>query len=115
MTTYLKVLFGLKKIKSPSCTLKLLVGVIYSALRFSSFSTEPLKLYGEGEYNLDGIKKIDVTESYLGLNEDIRGCQNEEAFEVCTTRLYKRALIGKCHCLPFNINENNEVNVIFII
>ena len=86
-----------------------MVGVNYSALRFSSFSTEPLKLYGEGEYNLDGIKNIVVTESYLGLNEDIRRCQNEEAFEVCTTKLYKSALIGKCHCLPFNINENNEV------
>ena len=89
--------------------MKLLVGVNYSALRFSSFSTEPLKLYGEGEYNLDGIKNIVVTESYLGLNEDIRRCQNEEAFEVCTTKLYKSALMSKFNCLPFNINENNEV------
>ena len=67
---------------------------------------EPLKLYGEGQYNLDGIKQIVVTESYLGLDEDVRRCQNVEVFETCTTESYRETFINKCNCLPFNINDN---------
>ena len=49
-----------------------------------------------------------VTESYLGLDVKTRGCQNKEAYEVCTTKLYRDALIDKCNCLPFNINDNAQ-------
>ena len=51
-----------------------------------------------------------VTESYLGLDVKTRGCQNKEAYEVCTTQLYRDALIDKCNCLPFNINDNEALN-----
>ena len=36
---------------------------------------------GEGEYNLNVLKEIRVTESYLGLDKEFRGCQKEEKDE----------------------------------
>ena len=49
---------------------------------------EPVKLIGQGEYNLNALKKIEVTDSYLGLDQDIRGCQNKEPLLNCTTEQY---------------------------
>ena len=64
---------------------------------------EELKLIGEGEYNLNNLKEIRVTESYLGLDEDVRQCQHEEPLNNCTTRQYLNTLLGECGCLPINI------------
>ena len=64
---------------------------------------EPVNLLGEGNYNLNALKEIDVTESYLGLDQDVRGCQNEESLDVCTTRHYIKTLLDQCGCLPLNI------------
>ena len=33
---------------------------------------EAVKLIGEGEYNLNALKEIKVTESYLGLDQDVK-------------------------------------------
>ena len=46
---------------------------------------EPVKLIGEGEYNLNTLKDIVVTDSYLGLDMDVRNCQHEEPYVNCTT------------------------------
>ena len=71
---------------------------------------EPVKLIGEGDYNLNDLKEIDVTEEYLGLDENVRGCQNQESFHNCTTRHHIDALIKECGCVPFNIKlSSNEV------
>ena len=43
--------------------------------------SEPLKLVGEGKYNLNAVKEIKVTDSYLGLDMKDKGCQNEEPQE----------------------------------
>ena len=67
-----------------------------------------MKLIGEGKYNLNAIKEIKVTESYLGLDIEDRGCQNEEAVEECTTRQYIQNLRQKCGCLPFQITASKE-------
>ena len=40
--------------------------------------TVPLTLYGEGEYNLNVVKEIRVTESYLGLDLNARECKVED-------------------------------------
>ena len=65
---------------------------------------------GDGEYHLDAMKKIETTESYLGLDQDVRGCQNEEPFDNCTTRLYIDTLMEQCGCLPFSIRlPSNKV------
>ena len=66
---------------------------------------------GEGEYNLIGIKEIKPTESYLGLDQDIRQCQNAEPFYNCTTERYHEAFLRECGCLPFSIRLSNEVDM----
>ena len=64
---------------------------------------------GEGEYNQDALKEIIVTDSYLGLDQDIRGCQNDEPFDNCTTRQYINKIQEECGCLPFNIRLSSKV------
>ena len=39
---------------------------------------EQIELIGEGEYNLNVVKEIDVTDSYLAFDQNFRQCQNEE-------------------------------------
>ena len=66
--------------------------------------SEPVTLVGNGEYNINDLKEIEVTDSYLGLDQDERGCQNEEPFDNCTTRKYIDAFREDCGCLPLNMN-----------
>ena len=63
---------------------------------------EPVKLIGEGKYNLNQIREIKVTESYLGLDQDVKDCQNEEELETCTTMQHINTVIKECGCLPFS-------------
>ena len=58
---------------------------------------ETVKLVGEGDYNLDALTEIEVTKSFLGLDEEVRHCGNEPLYN-CTTRKYLDALLGKCGC-----------------
>ena len=53
-----------------------------------------MKLVGGGEYNLNVLKEIDATDSYLDLSEEVKGCQNEESFVNCTTRNFIDSLLG---------------------
>ena len=71
--------------------------------------SEAIKLVGEGEYNLDSLKEIKITESYLGLEESVRKCQDKEPLNNCTTRHYIDNLKTKCGCLPFHIRLTDEV------
>ena len=66
-------------------------------------------MIGEGKYNLNAIKEIKVTDSYLGLDIEDRGCQNEEGVEECTTRQYIETLLHKCACLPLKIAIDRNV------
>ena len=68
-------------------------------------------MVGEGEYNLDDFRQINVTESYLGLDANTKGCQNEEPLHNCTTRQYIDTIIGKCGCLPVNLRTSNKVQI----
>jgi len=65
--------------------------------------TEPLNLMGEGKYHMNSILEIKVTESYLGLDMEHRGCQNDEPIETCSTRNYIDNIIEYCGCLPLSI------------
>ena len=71
-----------------------------------------MKLIGEGEYNLNALKEIRVTESYLGLDQDVRKCQDEEPLNNCTTRQYLNTMLGECGCLPFNLTLFHKVHII---
>ena len=70
---------------------------------------EQLELSLEKKYYLNVIKEIKVTDSYLSMDKDVKGCQ-KESFDDCTTRKYMNALMNKCHCLPLQIIQNNEVS-----
>ena len=71
---------------------------------------EPVTFIGEGEYNINNLKEIAVTDSYLGEDEDVIKCQNKESLHNCTTREYRDAVLKECGCLPLNIRLSNEVN-----
>ena len=75
---------------------------------------EPVKLSGDGEYNLNVLKQIKVTDSYLSLEQSVRGCQNEEGLHNCTTRHYLFSLLEHCRCLPFHLMQKDK-QVILII
>ena len=66
-------------------------------------------LLGEGEYNLDEAGVISVTDSFLGLSQEVTECQNDEPLYNCTTRFYRNSLLMQCGCLPFNIRLSDRV------
>ena len=70
-----------------------------------SFS-DSVTLSGEGEYNLNILNQIDVTQSFLGLPEEVRNCQNAESYVNCTTRHYLEKLKEKCGCLPLALAQD---------
>ena len=70
---------------------------------------EPVKFIGEGEYNLNVLKEIEVTDSYLGLEQEVRGCQNKESLHDCTTKHYIDDLKKHCGCIPFSIRMPNDL------
>ena len=57
-------------------------------------------MLGEGSYNLNILKEIKVTESFNNLDEEVKKCQNIEAYDECTTRHYVKELRELCGCLP---------------
>ena len=63
----------------------------------------------EFEYNLDALTTIEVTESFLGLDQQDRGCQHEPLYN-CTTRKYLDALLDQCGCLPLSIRLSDKVS-----
>ena len=62
-------------------------------------------LIGEGKYNLNAIKEIKVTESFLGLDKDDRSCQNHEYLEDCTTNQFISSYLHQGGCIPFNLRS----------
>ena len=71
---------------------------------------EPLRLFGEGQYNLNVVKEMKVTDSFLTLDPRVRQCQNTFDYEECTTKKYHDALMEQCQCLPFNIKTDKVMN-----
>ena len=58
-------------------------------------------------YDLNVVKEIKVTDSYMGLDEMDRQCQNNEKLQECKTKQYVDALLNDCGCLPLSINILN--------
>ena len=70
---------------------------------------DPVSLFGEGQYNLNNIKEIAVTSSFMGLDKDNRKCQNIETYDDCKTRLYIEHLRQECKCLPLSLRLSGKV------
>ena len=65
----------------------------------------PISVYGEGSYAISAVKEIKVTDEFLGLDEDVRKCQNKEALENCTARQYRNTVLEQCQCIPFALKK----------
>merc|ERR1712079_424033 len=59
---------------------------------------EPFFFIGEGEYNINVFKEINATDSFLGMDQDIRNCQTKESFDKCATRQYIDSILKECKC-----------------
>ena len=75
------------------------------------FSSETVKLVKEGDYNLNVLKKVIATDSFLGMDQEIIGCQDSEPYYNCTTRQYINKIMGKCGCLPLNMRLSISTQV----
>ena len=71
--------------------------------------SEPVMLIGEGEYNLNALKEVKATDSYIGLGKEVTECQNDEPFFNCSTRQTIDAFLKECGCLPFAIQLSTKV------
>ena len=74
------------------------------------FLLDSLKLPLDYEYNLNAVKEIKVTESFLGLEEHVKNCQTEEAIEDCKSKHYIDNLLQQCKCIPLSIRTNDKVD-----
>ena len=63
----------------------------------------PILLHGEGRYDLTDIKEIQVTESFLALEEKTKKCQTGQSHSDCLTEQYRAALLASCGCAPANL------------
>ena len=70
---------------------------------------EPVYFVGEGEYNLNILKEIEVTNAFLDLGPDHTGCQDGDNIQNCTTKNYMDSLLKRCGCLPFSISTSDKV------
>ena len=64
-----------------------------------------MTLAGEGIYALSSVKKIEVTDEYLRLDENTRKCQHTEPYDSCTTRKYFEIHQEKCKCASYALRK----------
>ena len=69
------------------------------------FLLDSLSLQSGKEYNLNVVKEVEVTQDFLGMEENERNCQNYESFDNCKSRLYFAKLKNTCKCIPFHMME----------
>ena len=67
-------------------------------------------MFGGGEYNIV-LERVSVTESYLGLKEEVRNCrESEEDYQQCVTKNYVQRVKDNCQCLPLSMSLNKKVD-----
>ena len=69
----------------------------------------------EGQYNLNNLKEISVTESFMGLDIKTRNCQSIDKYNECKTMLHLDNLRDECGCLPLSLRLSEEVKLKRII
>ena len=68
---------------------------------------EPVKLFGKGEYNLNVLKEIQVTEDFQSLGEEITGCQTRDVD--CRPNIFYESSKYHCGCVPLDIALSEKV------
>ena len=68
-----------------------------------------MKLYGEGNYAINDVYEVQVTDDYLGLN---RGCHPSQNRADCETAKYLENIESQCNCTPITYKSffGNEVS-----
>ena len=65
----------------------------------------------EGQYNLNNLKEISVTDSFMGLDIKTRNCQSIGKYDECKTMLHMENLRHECGCLPLSLRLSEEVKL----
>ena len=73
------------------------------------FALDPIELELEYTYNLNVVKEMKVTDSFITLDEDVRQCQDEYTQVECRTKKYLDSIIENCKCLPFDLKLTEQV------
>ena len=85
---------------------------LWKGFAFNFYILDPVGLFGEGAFNINNIKEISVTDSFMGLDRDTRNCQNIETYDDCKTRLHIEHLRQECRCLPLSLRLSEKVKKI---
>ena len=70
-----------------------------------------MKINEEGQYNLNNLKEISVTDSFMGLDRATRNCQETESYDDCKTWIHVENLRHECGCLPLSLRLSEKVKV----
>ena len=77
--------------------------------------TEPLTIFGAGDYLLTDVKKVDGTDSYIALAEETGLCQNRERVEDCLVQDFLQKGLDECRCTLYELrNYTKEVILHFL-
>ena len=66
------------------------------------------------EFEIRMFKELQVTDSFLGLNEIFRGCQEREMYDTCIKNSHVDKIRKSCGCLPLGLKKNKNV-ILFIV
>ena len=75
-----------------------------------SLCLEPFHIYGEGEYNINGVTEISVTDSFMGLDPEVRQCEiyADDTYNKCVREHHRNEILEKCKCLPFSVFTQSD-------
>jgi hypothetical protein len=59
---------------------------------------------GAGKYAMSSLKRITVTENFMGLPEHVKKCQ-KETFEQCHAKKYVYRVQSQCGCIPWALRR----------
>ena len=74
-------------------------------------NSDPIYLKLENRYNLNVLKEITASKSFLSMEKDVRKCQDVETFSECVTTKFICDLKSKCKCLPLNLRLTMKVDI----
>ena len=62
----------------------------------------------EGSYGMSALKKMTATDSFLGLNDNVKECQ-VEVIKECNARMYIEEVQTRCGCVPWALSTAVKV------
>ena len=70
---------------------------------------DPVEIHEEGQFNLNNLKEIYVTDSFMELDITARECQKNDIYGDCKTGLHIKNLRQECGCLPLSLRLSDKV------